>query len=83
MSAWMGWSAKHKWVSRANARDAWLARVSDEQVIANLTACKLVATTMGHEHLKSSDSADFLRAARGLTLLFPAGPARGGCLGAG
>ena len=32
MSTWMGWSAKHKWVSRANARDAWLTRVSDEQI---------------------------------------------------
>ena len=29
---WMGWSSRHKWVSRANARDAWLARVSDEQI---------------------------------------------------
>ena len=26
MRTWIGWSARHKWVSRANARDAWLAR---------------------------------------------------------
>ena len=33
----MGWSSRHKWVSLANARDAWLTRVSDEQIVANLT----------------------------------------------
>ena len=38
VSTWMGWSSKHKWVSRANARDAWLAQVSDEQIAANLKA---------------------------------------------
>ena len=37
---WMGWSAKHKWVSRANApRDAWIAHVSDEQIVANFDRC--------------------------------------------
>ena len=60
----MGWSAKHKWVSRANARDSWLSSVSDEQIVVNLKACLLALTTRGHEFLKSTDSADFLRAAR-------------------
>ena len=32
---WLGWSAKHKWVSRANARDTWIAHVSDEQIVMN------------------------------------------------
>ena len=27
-----------QWVSRANARDAWIARVSDEQIVVNLKA---------------------------------------------
>ena len=30
MGTWMGWSAKHKWVSRSLARDEWIARTSDE-----------------------------------------------------
>ena len=68
---WLGWSAKHKWVSRANARDAWLARVSDEQIMANVTACRLVLTTRAHEFLKANDGPNFLRAARALTLQFP------------
>ena len=25
VSRWLGWSAKHKWVSRADARDKWIA----------------------------------------------------------
>ena len=42
---WLGWSSRHKWVSRANARDAWLVRVSDEQIVVNLKACHLALTT--------------------------------------
>ena len=38
LRTWESWSARHKWVSRANARDEWLARVSDEQIKANFTA---------------------------------------------
>ena len=30
LRTWEGWSSKNAWVSRANARDAWLARVSDD-----------------------------------------------------
>ena len=30
VSTWMGWSAKHKWVSRSLARDEWIARTSDD-----------------------------------------------------
>ena len=67
----MGWSARHKWVSRANARDAWLAQVSDEQIAANLKACLLALTTRAHDFLKAQDSADFLRGSRALALHFP------------
>ena len=38
---WIGWSSRHKWVSRANARDAWIARASDEQIVVNKLACDL------------------------------------------
>ena len=67
----MGWSAKHKWVSRANARDAWLERVSDEQIATNRKACLLALTTRAHGFLTCDDGADFLRAARALALHFP------------
>ena len=68
---WLRWSARHKWVSRSLARAEWIARTSDEQVAANLTACRLALTTRGHEFLKSADSADYLRAARALALHVP------------
>ena len=68
---WLGWSAKHKWVSRANARDAWLVRVSDAQIIANVKACQLAITTRCHDFLTSTDSAVFLRGARAFTLQYP------------
>ena len=71
VGTWMGWSAKHKWVSRANARDAWIAQVSDEQIAANLKADLLALTTRAHDFLTANDSADFLRAARALSLHFP------------
>ena len=67
----MGWSAKHKWVSRSLARDAWIAHVSDEQIVVNVKACMLALATKAHDFLKSTDSADFLRAARALSLHFP------------
>ena len=44
---WMGWSARHKWVSRSLARDEWIARTSDDQIVSNVTACKLALTTRG------------------------------------
>ena len=68
---WMGWSAKHKWVSRANARDAWIAHVSDEQIVANIKACHLALTTRAHGFLTANDAADFLLASRALALHFP------------
>ena len=55
---WMGWSSRHKWVSRANARDAWLTRVSDEQIVANLKACHLALTTRAHGFLTANDGAE-------------------------
>ena len=71
VGTWMGWSAKHKWVSRANARDTWLAQVSDEQILANLKACHLALTTRAHDFLTAKDGPNFLRASRALALHFP------------
>ena len=68
---WIGWSSRHKWVSRANARDAWLARVSDEQIVINLKACHLALTTRAHDFLTATDGSNFLRASRALALHFP------------
>ena len=68
---WMGWSARHKWVSRSLARDEWIARTSDDQIVSNVTACKLALTTRALDYLTANDGADFLRAARALSLHFP------------
>ena len=68
---WMGWSARHKWVSRANARAAWIESASDEQVIINVLACKLALVTRAHDFLTSTDSEVFLRGARAFTLQHP------------
>ena len=70
-SNWLAWSAKHKWVSRANARDEWIARTADEQVVINIKACLLALTETALTLLKTGDSRDFLRAARALSLHFP------------
>ena len=67
----MGWSAQHKWVSRSLARDEWIARTSDEQIVSNVTACKLALVTRAHDFLTSTDSAVFLRGARAFTLQYP------------
>ena len=71
VGTWMGWSAKHKWVSRSLAREEWIARTSDDQIVSNVTACKLALTTRALDYLTANDSADFLRAARALSLHFP------------
>ena len=42
---WLRWSARHKWASRSLARDEWIARTSDDQIVSNVTACKLALTT--------------------------------------
>ena len=68
---WLGWSARHKWVSRGLARDEWIARTSDDQIVSNVTACKLALTTRALDYLTANDGADFLRAARALSLHFP------------
>ena len=68
---WLRWSARHKWVSRSLARDEWIARTSDDQIVSNVTACKLALTTRAHDFLTSTDSAVFLRGARALSLHFP------------
>ena len=71
INTWLGWSARNKWVSRSLARDEWIARTSDEQNVANVTACKLALTTRAHDFLTSTDSAVFLRGARAFTLQHP------------
>ena len=68
---WITWSAKHKWVSRSLARDEWIARTSDEQIVSNVTACKLALVTRAHDFLTSTDSVVFLRGARAFTLQHP------------
>ena len=68
---WLGWSAKHKWVSRSLAREEWIAHVSDEQIAANIKACLLALTTRAHDFLTANDGPNFLRAARALSLHFP------------
>ena len=68
---WLGWSAKYQWVSRSLAREEWIARTSDDQIVSNVTACKLALTTRALDFLTANDSADFLRAARALSLHFP------------
>ena len=70
-SNWLAWSAKHEWVSRANARDVWISCASDEQIIVNILACKLALVTRAHDFLTSTDSAVFLRGARAFTLQHP------------
>ena len=71
VSTWMGWSAKHKWVSRANARDTWIERASDEQIRINVMADRLALVTRVHDFLTSNDSEIFLRGARAFTLQHP------------
>ena len=68
---WLRWSARHKWVSRSLARDEWIARTSDDQIVSNVTACKLALTTRAHDFLTANDGADFLLAARALSVHFP------------
>ena len=68
---WLGWSAKHRWVSRAAARDAWIAQVEDEQIVINIKACMVALTETALTLLKTGDSKDFLRAARAFTLQHP------------
>ena len=68
---WLGWSAKHSWVSRANAREDWIQGTSDEQIIINILACKLALVTRAHAFLSSTDSEVFLRGARAFTLQHP------------
>ena len=68
---WMGWSSRHKWVSRSLARDEWIARTSDDQIVSNVTACKLALTTRAHDFLTANDGPNFLRAARALNVHVP------------
>ena len=68
---WLRWSARHKWVSRSLARDEWIARTSDDQIVLNVTACKLALTTRAHDFLTANDGPNFLRAARALSVHVP------------
>ena len=51
LRTWEGWSSKNAWVSRANARDEWIARTSDDQIIINILACKRALVTRAHDFL--------------------------------
>ena len=44
---------------------------NDEQILANVKACRLAITTRCHDFLKSTDSEVFLRGARAFTLTVP------------
>ena len=68
---WIGWSSRHKWVSRSAARDTWIESASNEQLIVNILACKLALVTRAHDFLTSADSEVFLRGARAFTLQHP------------
>ena len=68
---WLGWSARHSWVSRANERDTWIESASNEQIVINILACKLALVTRAHDFLTSPDSEVFLRGARAFTLQHP------------
>ena len=68
---WMGWSAKHDWVSRAIAREEWILSTSDEQIVVNKLACDLAIVTRAHDFLTSGDSEVWLRGVRGYTLQHP------------
>ena len=46
-------------------------RVSDEQAIVNILACKLALVTRAYDFLTSTDSEVFLRGARAFTLQHP------------
>ena len=54
-----------------DARDEWIARTSDDQIITNILACKLALVTRAHDFLTTTDSAVFLRGARAFTLQHP------------
>ena len=58
-------------MSRGLARDEWIARTSDEQIIVNKLACDLALVTRAHDFLTSTDSEVFLRGARAFTLQHP------------
>ena len=68
---WIGWSSRHGWVRRADSRDAWLVRVSDDQIAVNVRKCLEAITERALKLLEEGDSHDFLRAARALALIFP------------
>ena len=79
---WLRWSARHKWVSRSLARDEWIARTSDDQIVSNVTACKLALTTRALDYLTANDGRRFSPGGSGAQLALPADAAHGGCLGA-
>ena len=71
ISRWLAWSSRHRWVRRADSRDAWLVRVSDDQIAVNVRKCLEAITVRALKLLEEGDSHDFLRAARALALIFP------------
>ena len=69
-------------MSRSLARDEWIARTSDDQIVSNVTACKLALTTRAHDFLTANDGPNFSPGGAGAQRALPADSARGGCLGA-
>ena len=69
--AWVCTEAVRTQNRESLARDEWIARTSDDQIVLNVTACKLALTTRAHDFLTANAGADFLRAARALSLHFP------------
>ena len=53
---WLRWSARHKWVSRSLARDEWIARTSDDQILLHLRSVSeaeaLISGAEGRDQLR-------------------------------
>ena len=69
--AWVCTEAVRTQNRESLARDEWIARTSDDQIVSNVTACKLALTTRAHGFLTANDGGDFLRAARALSVHVP------------
>ena len=79
INTWLGWSARHKWVSRANARDEWIARTSDEQTAANVRKCGLALTEKALLLLETGRLTRLSSGGASAGPPLPAGAALGGC----
>ena len=76
---WLGWSARHKWVSRSLARDEWIARTSDEQIIINKLACDLCPAVEGRRGMMARAKSATAPSDLPVTVVALADPAPGVC----